>query len=162
MIRFTKEYESLGVNTPAWQDCRTLVDTVAKQVQLGQVIVKNDLSPGTEVFADRLFDRVFYNLFDNSLRYGSNQIKMIHISSQGSDANLKILYENDGVGITAEDKKRLFSHGFGKHTGFGLFLSQEILSITGITIAENGIPEKGVRFEIMVPNGMWRTAGNVT
>ncbi len=162
VIRFTKEYESLGVNTPAWQDCRTLIDTVAKQVQLGQVIVKNDLSPGTEVFADRLFDRVFYNLFDNSLRYGGNQIKTIHISSQGSDANLIILYENDGVGITAEDKKRLFSHGFGKHTGFGLFLSQEILSITGITIAENGIPEKGVRFEITVPNGMWQTAGNVT
>ena len=162
VIRFTKEYESLGVNTPLWQNCRTLVDTVAKQVQLGQIIVKNNLSPETEVFADRLFDRVFYNLFDNSLRYGGNQMKTIRISSQESDANLTILYENDGVGISAEDKKRLFSHGFGKHTGLGLFLSQEILSITGITIAENGISEKGIRFEITVPNGMWRTAGNVT
>ncbi len=162
VIRFTKEYENLGVNTPVWQDCRTLVDTVAQQVQLGQIIVKNDLSTGTEVFADRLFDRVFYNLFDNSLRYGGNQMKMIRISSQKSDANLIILYENDGVGISAGDKEHLFSHGFGKHTGHGLFLSQEILSITGITIAENGIPEKGIRFEITVPNGMWRTAGNVT
>jgi signal transduction histidine kinase len=160
VIRFTKEYESLGNNTPAWQDCRTVVDTVAKQVQLGRIIVKNDLSTGIEVFADRLFDRVFYNLFDNAVRHGGNQMKTIRISSQESDANLIILYENDGVGIAEEDKKRLFTHGFGKHTGLGLFLSQEILSITGITITENSIQGKGVRFEITVPNGMWRTAGN--
>ena len=162
VIRFTKEYERIGVNTPAWQDCRTLVDTVVRQASLGQVIVKNDLTPGTEVFADRLFDRVFDNLIDNTLRYGGDQIKTIRISSQASNANLTIIYEDDGVGITAEDKNRLFTHGFGKHTGLGLFLSQEILSITGITIIENGVPGKGVRFEITVPHGTWRTAGNGT
>jgi hypothetical protein len=37
-----------------------------------------------------------------------------------------------------------------------LFLSQEILSITGITIAETGIPGKGARFEITVPKGAYR------
>jgi signal transduction histidine kinase len=161
VIRFTKEYENLGIDTPVWQDCRTLVDTVAKQVEIGQIIVKNNVPAGTEIFADRLFDRVFFNLFDNSLLYGGDQMKTIRISSQESDTNLIILYENDGVEIAAEDKKRLFSHGFGKHTGLGLFLSQEILSITGITIAENSIPEKGVRFVITVPPGMWRKAGNI-
>jgi len=160
VIRFTKEYESIGVNTPAWQDCRTLVDTAAKQAPLGQVIVKNDLSLGTEVFADLLFEGVFYNLFDNTLRYGGDQLKTIRISSQESDASLTIIYEDDGVGITAEDKKHLFTHGFGKNTGIGLFLAREILSITGIAITENGIPGKGARFEITVPNGTWRTAGN--
>jgi len=160
VIRFTKEYESIGVNTPAWQDCRTLVDTAAKQVPLGQVIVKNDLSTGIEVFADLLFEGVFYNLFDNTIRYGGDQLKTIRISSQESDASLTIIYEDDGVGITAEDKMHLFTHGFGKNTGIGLFLAREILSITGIVITENGIPGKGARFEITVPNGTWRTAGN--
>jgi signal transduction histidine kinase len=55
-----------------------------------------------------------------------------------------------------EDKKKLFRKGFGKHTGLGLFLSREILAITGITIAENGIPGKGARFEITVPDGNHR------
>ena len=60
------------------------------------------------------------------------------------------------MGITDEDKKSLFLRGFGKNTGLGLFLSQEILAITGITITETGIPGKGARFEIAVPDGAFR------
>jgi signal transduction histidine kinase len=156
LIQFTKQYENLGINTPIWQDCRTIVDTAVMHASLGQVIVKNDLSPGTEVYADSLLERVFYNLIENTLHYGGDQTKTIHISSQESDVNLTILYEDDGVGITAEDKMRLFTHGFGKHTGLGLFLSREILSITDITITENGTPGKGARFEILLPPEKYR------
>jgi len=46
--------------------------------------------------------------------------------------------------------------GFGKNTGLGLFLSKEILSITDITITENGEPDKGARFEMVVPKGAYR------
>ena len=35
-IRFTKEYENLGVHAPFWQDCHTLVETAAKDAQLGR------------------------------------------------------------------------------------------------------------------------------
>jgi len=69
---------------------------------------------------------------------------------------LTILCEDDGVGISAGDKKKLFTRGFGKNTGLGLFLSREIFAITGITITENGEPGKGARFEITVPKGMYR------
>jgi len=59
------------------------------------------------------------------------------------------------------------THGIAIKTGFhfrdfcagtkpGLFLPREILTITGITITENGTPGKGARFEITVPKGMWR------
>ena len=50
----------------------------------------------------------------------------------------------------------LFECGFMKNTGLGLFLSLEILAITGITIRETGEPGKAARFEITVPNGMYR------
>ncbi|MDD5189181.1 MAG: ATP-binding protein, partial [Methanoregula sp.] len=80
----------------------------------------------------------------------------IRVSSLEIDMGLLIVCEDDGVGISAEDKKRLFTRGFGKNTGLGLFLSREILAITGITITENGVPGKGARFEITVPKGMWR------
>ncbi len=112
-----------------------------------------------EIFADRLFEKVFYNLIDNALRYGGDRMKTIRISAQESDSSLTIVCEDDGVGISGEDKKQLFTRGFGKNTGLGLFLSREILTITGITITENGTPGKGARFEIVVPRGMWRMAG---
>jgi len=71
--------------------------------------------------------------------------------------DLKITYQDDGEGIHSSDKDKLFTRGYGKNTGLGLFLSREILSITGITICENGEPGKGARFEITVPNGVWRS-----
>jgi signal transduction histidine kinase len=109
-----------------------------------------------EIFANPLFEKVFYNLIDNALRYGGAGMKTIRVSSQESDTSLAIVCEDDGVGITDEDKKKLFRKGFGKHTGLGLFLSREILAITGITITENGVPGKGARFEITVPKGAYR------
>ncbi len=70
--------------------------------------------------------------------------------------DLVVTFEDDGDGIGAKDKERLFERGFGKNTGLGLFLSREILSITGITITENGEPGKGARFELAVPAGQYR------
>jgi len=67
--------------------------------------------------------------------------------------------EDDVDDVPAGEKERLFTRGFGKNTGLGLFLSREILAITGITITETGVPGKGARFEIHVPAGMWRKKG---
>ena len=50
----------------------------------------------------------------------------------------------------------LFERGYGKHTGFGLFMSREILRMTGLEIRENSVPGSGARFEIIVPEVMCR------
>ena len=68
-------------------------------------------------------------------------------------------YRDDGEGVAQADKEQIFRKGFGKNTGLGLFLSREILGITGITIREIGIPGKGAFFEITVPPEGSRQAG---
>ena len=155
MVKFTKEYEEIGVKAPTWQDCHTLVDTAAKQAPLGKVMVKNDLPTGAEVFADPLVVKVFYNLMDNAARYGG-KITSIRFSSLESGDDHLIVCEDDGNGVPADEKEKIFERGFGKNTGLGLALSLEILSITGITITETGDPGKGARFEIAVPKGSYR------
>ena len=155
MIQFTKEYEQIGVHAPAWQVCRTLVDTAAKLAPLGTVMVKNDLPAGAEIFADPLVVKVFYNLMDNAVRYGG-KITTIRFFSLESGDDYLIVCEDDGDGIVAAERVKIFDQGFGKNTGMGLFLSREILSITGITIKETGEPGKGARFEIAVSKGVWR------
>lgn len=55
-----------------------------------------------------------------------------------------------------QKKKQIFCSEGGNHPGFGLFFIREILSITGITIKENGIYGNGVKFEIIIPNGAYR------
>ncbi|MEI6293944.1 MAG: ATP-binding protein, partial [Methanomicrobiales archaeon] len=71
-----------------------------------------------------------------------------------------ILCEDDGIGVAADEKEKIFERGFGKNTGLGLFISREILDITGIRITETGEPGKGARFEIKVPKGKFRVNTN--
>ena len=155
MIQFTKEYENIGINPPGWQDCFTLVDTASKQVQLGKIKVKNDLAAGTEVFADPLIVKVCYNLMDNAVRYGE-KITTIRFSFEVHNDYHVMVCEDDGVGIPVNEKDKIFERGFGKNYGVGLPLSREILSITGITITETSEPGSGARFEMAVPNNMYR------
>jgi PAS domain S-box-containing protein len=157
-IDFTREYESIGIQAPVWLDCRTLVDTAIGQAPLGSVAAKNDLPAGVEIFADPLVVKVFYNLMDNAVRYGDT-ISSIRFSYKRTGDEYVIVCEDDGVGVPAEEKEKIFDRGFGKNTGLGLALSREILSITGITITENGKPGRGARFEITVPKGSYRFAG---
>jgi len=83
------------------------------------------------------------------------------LSAEETPEGIIVTYRDNGVGIAVEDKQKLFRKGFGKHTGLGLFLSREILSITGISIKESGTPGTGVRFEIRVPNAAYRFTGTM-
>jgi signal transduction histidine kinase len=98
---------------------------------------------------------------DNAVRYGDT-ITTIRFSFENRRGDKIIVCEDDGVGVRAEEKEKIFERGVGKNTGLGLALSQEILDITGISIEETGEPGKGARFEMTVPKGMWRVAGKIT
>jgi signal transduction histidine kinase len=63
---------------------------------------------------------------------------------------LAIIVQDNGRGVPDSEKELIFERGFGKHTGLGLFLAREILSLTGITITGNG-NGKGARFESRFP-----------
>ena len=154
-IAFTRIYDQIGVNAPVWQDCRVLVENAVMQMALGKIVVKNDLPAGTKVFADPMFVKVYYNLIENAVRHGG-KITTIRFSAEQHGSDHVFVVEDDGDGIIAEDKERIFTRGFGKNTGLGLALARDILDITGITIRETGNPGKGARFEMTVPKGGYR------
>jgi PAS domain S-box-containing protein len=153
-IEFTRFYESIGVQAPQWQDVTERIRSAASQLNLEEITF-DLLIPPVEIYADALIEKVFYNLIENSLRHGGGVTHM-SFSFEEEQNGAVIKYRDDGEGISLEYKQKLFRRGFGKHTGLGLFLSREILSITGITITENGEPQKGVCFEIHVPKGGYR------
>ncbi|HQI14542.1 MAG TPA: PAS domain S-box protein [Methanolinea sp.] len=154
IIDFTRTYQDLGVRSPEWQAVSDVAGRVMGQFELEGIAV-DLLDCSCEVFADPMLEKVFYNLIDNALRYGGG-ISGIRISCTKEDGDLVIAFEDDGVGIPDDQKEHIFEQGYGKGTGLGLFLSREILSITGIGIRECGTPGSGARFEIRVPQGLWR------
>jgi PAS domain S-box-containing protein len=153
-ITFTREYEDLGVKAPEWQRFSDIIHAAVSQVVTTNITFE---IPGDhlEVYADPLLIKVFYNLFDNARQHGG-AVTRICISHQPAGNGLIITVADNGRGISPEDKPHLFERGFGKNTGLGLFHSREILSITGISICETGIPGKGAQFEIAVPEGAFR------
>ncbi|MDV2482528.1 HAMP domain-containing histidine kinase [Methanoculleus sp. Wushi-C6] len=156
-VEFTRFYQDIGVNEAAWHDAAALIRQVADELPLDGVRVEIGVA-GLRVYADPLIGKVFYNLMENSVRHGG-EISRISVSSSGAPGGLAIVYTDDGTGIPAADKEKIFRKGFGKNTGLGLFLTREILAITGITIRETGLEGEGVRFEIFVPEGEYRFAG---
>jgi signal transduction histidine kinase len=110
-----------------------------------------------EIFADPLLEKAFFNVSENTFLHGKGAT-VISLHYEEADNGLLIVYSDNGIGIAAEERPKIFERGYGKNTGLGLFLAREILSITGITIQETGVEGKGVRFEMFVPKGAYRFA----
>jgi PAS domain S-box-containing protein len=151
-IEFTRTYQDLGVQAPAWFRVCDVIRSVKPQTI--SLICSCD---SCEIFADPMIAKVFFNLFDNAVKYGMG-VTTVTIECRPSHDELIVGFADNGVGILPEEKEHIFERGFGKNTGLGLFLAKEILSITGISIRETGEPGKGARFEIIVPKAGYRFA----
>jgi PAS domain S-box-containing protein len=150
-IEFTRIYQDLGSTEPRWQD-------LTQVLPLSRVPHELTLQPDVDnlqVYADPILEKIFFNLLDNTLRHGK-YAKTIRVFARESPDGLTIIWEDDGTGIPVKEKEKIFGQGYGKNTGLGLFLTREILSMTGITIGETGEPGRGARFELRVPKGGYR------
>jgi PAS domain S-box-containing protein len=154
MIKFTRDYQDIGLYRPQWQYLKNIVSLLANTVDFGDVVLKNELGR-LEIFADPLFEKVVYTLIENAIRHGG-PLTFIRFSYRLVKSGCLVICEDDGVGVPEEEKEKIFQREFGKHTGYGLFLAREILGITGFFIRETGIPGKGARFEILIPEGSFR------
>ncbi len=150
-IAFTRMYQELGMHAPGWH---RIHEIVARQNAVG---ISLSCTCEAEVFSDPMLEKVFFNMVDNAIRHGE-RVSTITCSCKTDPDGLVITVEDNGVGVPLDKKEKIFDQGYGKHTGFGLFLAREILAITGITICETGLHGKGARFEITVPEGKYRFA----
>jgi PAS domain S-box-containing protein len=152
-VEFTRVYQDIGSQAPQWQG----IGAVLARLPVPPGLRLQVRAEGFQVLADPMLEKVFSNLLDNTARHGMKATEVnlaCHVSSLGMD----IVYEDDGVGVPAEDKEKIFTYGHGRNTGLGLFLAREILSITHMRIRENGVEGRGARFEIHVPKGAYRRA----
>ena len=153
-MEFTRDYADLGMKTPGWVEVSGAARRGIAGVDTRSLRIDLDL-PALEIYADPLFERVVSNLVDNTIRHGEHAT-LIRFRARIEDGTCALVIEDDGAGIPSGKKEAIFRAGYGRHTGFGLFLIQEILGITGMSIRENGEPGRGARFEIRIPDGGFR------
>ncbi len=149
---FAKMYEQLGLEELQYVNAEETINEATALFPGLNFKVINDCH-GLSLLADSFLRQLFYNFIDNTKKYGKKTTKVrVYYEKTGQDT-LQLIYEDDGVGISKENKLKLFIEGFstGGSTGFGLFLIKRMMDVYGWTIQETGEAYKGVKFVITIP-----------
>lgn len=153
-MEFTRDYKNMGVEKADWQDVaetlhKALDNNYGKDIQFALPL------EGLEIFADSWLKKVFFNIMDAFIRHGS-RVNTLRVSYNETEEGLNLVIEGGEKGVPADQKEKIFEHGYGNMNGYGLFLAREILAITGISIQETGLTETSIRFELQVPKRAYR------
>ncbi|MDR2102949.1 MAG: response regulator, partial [Treponema sp.] len=139
-------------------------------------IVRLDRNVPVNIVADeQRLAQVITNLLSNAVKFtpeeGTITLSVVRVSPPGSLCTLRITVADTGIGITAEQKKRLFSlfeqadgsiaRKYGG-TGLGLAISKSIVDLMGGDIWINSVPGQGsdFTFEITVEEGQTPREGD--
>jgi PAS domain S-box-containing protein len=148
ILNFAKDFEMLGNQTLVDIDVGKALDEAISLFSDPKVTITNDCR-GFKVRADAMLTTVFHNLIDNSIRYGE-KVTEIKVYKKTEGNVTKIIYEDNGIGIDEETRRNLFAKGYGKGTGYGLYLIKRTCEIYGWQIQETGQAGKGVCFEFIL------------
>jgi PAS domain S-box-containing protein len=152
IFEFNRLYEKIGEEELLIVDVGECFNQAVALMPSFDKITLTNQCQGLKILADKSLTQVFHTLLDNSIRHGQkvNEIKLYFIET---DSKVTIFYEDNGVGISLENKSRIFKEGFStsKSTGLGLFLTKKILEGYGWEIQETGTSNKGVCFSITIP-----------
>ncbi len=143
LFEFSQLYEKIGVEEQTDIDVKNCFDEAVTLIpNLGNIKVVNK-SKGLIVVADSLLRQIFYNLIDNSVKHGKTvtQIRLHHVNEEKI---IKLYYEDNGVGVPIEKKRKIFSEGFttGEGTGLGLAMIRKIIEVYDWKITEVGTTRK--------------------
>lgn len=155
-IAISREFRDIGTTPPSWIPVQDACTAAAGHVEFRNIAF-HAWTSRLEIFADPHLPTVFYHLFENLKKEGTRADRVV-VTFQIVNNDCTIIIEDNGNGIPDGEKDFLFSQRSETY-GCGLFLTREILTLTGIGIRETGTSGKGTRFEIMVPRKGYRIAG---
>ena len=154
ILHLAKHYQDMGINPPKWQNVMEVLLYAISHLDLSNL--KRDIQlEGLVIFTDPLLEDAFYCIMENILVHSCNATEY-RVWYQKTDEGVILFIADNGIGVEEHKKQQIFERGYGTDTGLGLFLTREILAITGITCRETGEPGKGARFEILIPEGKYR------
>jgi signal transduction histidine kinase len=125
-----------------------------------QISIVNKLNSNVSAYADlNMIHTTIRNLLSNAIKY-TNTGGAISITSEQKDSFISICIEDNGIGMSQENIKKLFridmnvsTKGTNEETGtgLGLLLCKEFVEKNGGKIWVESIPNEGSRFFFTVP-----------
>lgn len=138
-----------------------VVEELRPSAEEKAIAIDLDIGKGSYEFVgdeDKLRRHVFRNLIDNAIKYTPKGTVKVELAD---GAILRFSVQDNGIGITPEDMRNLFTEGgHGKDsikvnvhsTGYGLFIAKQVVEAHGGKIwAESGGSGKGSKFIVEFP-----------
>lgn len=142
------------------EDLNNLIQELKVLLKTGQKIALNN-TVKENVWADRnLLKNILMNLISNAIKF-SNEDSIITVSSSFPDRDLVVSVEDNGIGISEEDKQHLFERFFRARnasniqgTGLGLHIVGKYLELMNGKIEMKSKLNEGSAFTIYIPQNI--------
>lgn len=148
LVEISRAFRDIGTESPVWIPVQGAITEAANHMDFGNAAF-HSWTERLEVFADPHLTTAFFHIFENARRISAGADRMV-VTYQITNEGCVVRVEDNGTGFAGPVKEALFTQGK-ENCGSGLYLTHEILMITGMTIRETGVPGRGVRFEITIP-----------
>lgn len=104
-LEFTKQYQDIGFQVPICQNLHVLVQKGKGHLSSSEVVLVEE-DTDVLILADPLFEKVVSNLMDNVLRHSAGA-RHLAIRTEETDGKELLIFEDDGRGLSAEDRTHL-------------------------------------------------------
>lgn len=140
------------------ESIQDIIEEMQPMLKTGQQITYDNTSKNLIISDKNLIRNILFNLLSNAIKF-SDISKPIHVVSQIKDKTLSISIQDEGVGISEEDKVHLFSSFFrGRNvtniqgTGLGLHIVKKYVDLLEGFITMESTLGKGTKISFSIPN----------
>lgn len=140
-----------------YDEVQNVLKIFEPMAQKNNIELKNNCTKEIFINVDReMFREVMINLFDNGIKYGSEQ-GVLSIATQISDKNTELVVKDNGIGISEKDLPFIFDNFYRvdearstekSGSGIGLFIVKRISELHGWNIEVKSVPGNGTEFRI--------------
>jgi PAS domain S-box-containing protein len=136
---------------------KDVLGTLEDHIASAHAVVTSDNLPMVRMHRTHLV-QLFQNLLSNSLKYSKpGHVPHLHVTARQGDSTVELLVQDDGIGIPAEYRERIFGVFKRLHpqrvpgTGIGLAICKKIAEYYGGTIWVSDTEGGGSTFHFAVP-----------
>ena len=125
------------------------LDTVERAFEKAEF--ESEVPPNLTVTANDALSRAFVNLLSNAVEHNDRDVPRVTLGVERDEETVTVSVADNGPGIPDEEKETLFEPAKDGDHGFGLFLSDTLVSAYDGCLTVNDNEPRGTVFEVELP-----------